>query len=55
MAYVYALINKDTLAYICREKGVSGDFIANKTKISATKLALQLCPYNGVNSKLTKV
>lgn len=44
MAYVYALINKDTLAYICREKGVSGDFIANKTKISATKLALWLTP-----------
>ena len=34
MTYVYALINKDTLAYICREKGVSSDFIANKTKIS---------------------
>ena len=44
MAYVYALINKDTLAYICQEKGVSGDFIANKTKISATKLALWLTP-----------
>ena len=44
MAYVYALINKDTLAYICREKGVSGDFIANKTKISAKKLALWLTP-----------
>lgn len=44
MAYVYALINKDTLAYICREKGVTGDFIANKTKISATNLALWLAP-----------
>lgn len=44
MAYVYALINKDTLAYICREKGVTGDFIANKTKISATNLALWLTP-----------
>lgn len=44
MAYVYALINKDTLAYICRGKGVSCDFIANKTKISATKLALWLTP-----------
>ncbi|MFR8087554.1 MAG: ImmA/IrrE family metallo-endopeptidase [Lachnospirales bacterium] len=44
MTYVYALINKDTLAYICREKGVSSDFIANKTKISATKLALWLTP-----------
>ena len=44
MSYVYALINKDTLAYICREKGVSSDFIANKTKISATKLALWLTP-----------
>ena len=44
MAYVYALINKDTLAYICREKGVTGDFIANKTKISATNLELWLTP-----------
>jgi hypothetical protein len=28
MAYIYALINKDTLAYICRGRAVLGDFIA---------------------------
>lgn len=44
MSYVYALINKDTLAYICRKKGVSSDFIAKKIKINATKLALWLTP-----------
>lgn len=34
VGYVYATINKDTLAHICKEKGVSSEFLASKTKLN---------------------
>ncbi len=42
MAYTYALINKETLAYICGKKGISNNFISDRTKLNADKVALWL-------------
>lgn len=42
MAYTYALINKGTLAYICGKKGISNNFISDRTKLNADKVALWL-------------
>lgn len=42
MAYVYAKINKATLAYICNSKGVTTNFIVDRTKLPAEKLQLWL-------------
>ena len=44
MSYVYAIINKNTLAYICGEKGVSSEFLANRTKLNVSKLNQWLTP-----------
>ena len=44
MGYVYATINKDTLAHICKEKGVSSEFLASKTKLNVSKLNQWLTP-----------
>lgn len=40
MARVVALINKETLAYICNRKGISNSFIVDRTKLNADKVAL---------------
>ena len=42
IAYTYALINKETLAYICGKKGISNNFISDRTKLNADKVALWL-------------
>ena len=39
-----ALINKDTLSYICNSKGVSSDFIISRTKCPSVKVNLWLNP-----------
>lgn len=44
MGYVYATINKDTLAHICKEKGVSSEFLASKTKLNMSRLNQWLTP-----------
>ena len=44
MGYVYATINKDTLAHICKEKGVSSEFLASKTKLNMPRLNRWLTP-----------
>lgn len=44
MGYVYATINKDTLAHICKEKGVSSEFLASKTKLNTSRLNQWLTP-----------
>ena len=44
MGYVYATINKDTLAHICKEKGVSSEFLASKTKLNMSRLNRWLTP-----------
>ena len=44
MGYVYATINKDTLAQICKEKGVSSEFLASKTKLNMSRLNQWLTP-----------
>jgi hypothetical protein len=38
MAITYALINKETLPYICTGKKVSSEYIASKTGLKADKL-----------------
>lgn len=44
VGYVYATINKDTLAHICKEKGVSSEFLASKTKLNMSRLNQWLTP-----------
>lgn len=44
MAYIYATINKETLAHICTSKKVTCQFIANRTKHKLEKLARWLDP-----------
>lgn len=43
MGYVYATINKDTLAHICKEKGVSSEFLASKTKLNMRSHSIVTC------------
>lgn len=38
MAYIYAQINKNTLAYIFEGKKVSRDYVVSKTGIKSDKL-----------------
>lgn len=44
MAYIYATINKKTLAHICTNKNVSEQFIVNRTKVKMDKLKRWLDP-----------
>jgi Zn-dependent peptidase ImmA (M78 family) len=44
MAYMYAMINKETLAHICTKKKVSNQFIINRTKFKTDKLEKWLDP-----------
>ena len=44
MARVYALINKDTLFYICSPKGVSSAFVVSRTNCNPEKVNLWLNP-----------
>lgn len=38
MLYTYALINKETLSFICNMKSVSSEYIAKKSKITVEKI-----------------
>lgn len=38
MLYTYALINKETLSFICDKKSVSNEYIAKKTKLTTEKI-----------------
>ena len=44
MAYMYAMINKETLVHICTSKRVSNQYILSKTKVKMDKLEKWLNP-----------
>lgn len=46
MAYIYAKINKETLAHICKSKGITCDFLVKRTKLNAEKISLWTNPAN---------
>ena len=48
MAYMYAMINKETLAHICTSKRVTNQYILSKTKAKSDKLEKWLNPLESV-------
>ena len=44
MAYVYALINKDTLHSICEQKRITVEFLKKRTHFDAEKITLWITP-----------